>query len=412
MNYENPFRPGAGQRPPHLAGRQTETEDFGKLLRQTVILDNLLLTGLRGVGKTVLLEAFKPLAIREGWLWVSADLSESVSISKHNLAIRLLTDLSTVTSSLVTGTEEQMEIGFGGQAITIDKRLNYEALAALYEATPGLEADRLKTVLETVWSFLQPRKKRGIIFAYDEAQNLTDHAGQKQFPLSLLLDVFQSIQRKDIPFMLAFSGLPTLLANLVEARTYAERMFRVLFLHRLGPEESREAITKPTEGGPVQFSTESVATIEELSAGYPYFIQFICREVFDLFIQRLGEGKAPSVPVESITRRLDADFFAYRWARATDRQRQLLYAAATLESAGDEFTVQDLVKRTKQILAVPFKASHLNQMLKALGERSLVYKNRHGKYSFAVPLLDTFILRQEPPDGLQERSGRLFGLPA
>lgn len=402
--YENPFRPGAGHKPPYLAGRLVEADEFARLLEQQTILENLLLTGLRGVGKTVLLESFKPVAIKEDWLWVGTDLEEAVSISERNLAVRLLTDLSTVTSSLVTGTEEQTEIGFGGGPVTVNKMLNYQALEAIYKETPGLESDRLKSVLETVWALVQPRGKRGIIFAYDEAQNLADNADRDQFPLSLLLDVFQSIQRKNIPFMLALTGLPTLVANLVDARTFSERMFRVLFLQKLSDKESREAIVEPTKAknSPVQFSDVSVRTIVQLSAGYPYFIQFICREVFDLFIQQLGEGTRPSVPVAEITQKLDSDFFAGRWAKATDRQRELLYSAATLESADSEFTVQDLVKRTRQVLKNSFKSSHANQMLKTLCEKSLVYKNRHGKYSFAVPLLHEFILRQEPPEGADQ----------
>lgn len=397
---ENPFRPGAGHMPPYLAGRVHEMDEFRRLLKQGTVFENLVLTGLRGVGKTVLLESFKPMAIQEGWLWVGTDLSESASLSEASIVTRLLADLATVTSTIITGTSEQYELGFGGRPLTISKMLNYDALLAIYKDTPGLEADRLKAVLETVWALLEPRSKRGIIFAYDEAQNLTDHAQENAFPLSLLLDVFQAVQRKNVPFMLAFAGLPTLLANLVEARTYSERMFHVLFLQRLSVPESRKAITEPTKKGPVHFDPPSVETIVNLSAGYPYFIQFICREVFDLWMQQVDAGQSPDVPVEEITRKLDSDFFAGRWAKATDRQRQLLWAAATLETADSEFTVQELVERTKHLLKVPFKPSHANQMLKALSEKSLIYKNRHGKYSFAVPLLHEFILRQELPEGV------------
>src|SRR2546423_10279452 len=95
--FPNPFRPGAGHRPPYLAGRREETDEFQRLLKQDVILENLVLTGLRGVGKTVLLEEFKPRAIKEGWLWVGTDLSEAASLSDERIAVRLLTDLSVVT---------------------------------------------------------------------------------------------------------------------------------------------------------------------------------------------------------------------------------------------------------------------------------------------------------------------------
>src|SRR6266576_2764693 len=86
--FQNPFRPGAGHMPPYLAGRQKEKEEFLRLLEQNAIFENLVLTGLRGVGKTVLLDTFKPLAIQTGWLWVGTDLSESASISEARISIR------------------------------------------------------------------------------------------------------------------------------------------------------------------------------------------------------------------------------------------------------------------------------------------------------------------------------------
>src|SRR5262245_41952682 len=98
--YPNPFRPGAGHPPPYLAGREEEKSIFQKMLDQTVVLENLVLTGLRGVGKTVLFDTFKPLAQAKGWLWVGTDLSESSSISEEAIATRLLADVATATSSL------------------------------------------------------------------------------------------------------------------------------------------------------------------------------------------------------------------------------------------------------------------------------------------------------------------------
>ena len=394
--FKNPFRPGAGHMPPYLAGRDNETREFLRLLSQDMILENLILTGLRGVGKTVLFDYFKPLAISKGWLWVGTDLSEASSISEENIAIRLLTDLSVVTSSVVIATRKLQQMGFRGETALIQDTLNFQTLVQIYQQTPGLSADKLKRVLEIVWECLAQNKPRGIIFAYDEAQNLSDHAGKDQYPLSLLLDVFQSIQKKHVPFMLALSGLPTLFPKLVEARTFSERMFHVIFLDRLGDRDSRDAILKPINDTncPVKFNSESVNTIVKVSGGYPYFIQFICREVYDVFIQKVNAGERPTVPIEEINRKLDSDFFAGRWARATDRQRELLGVIARLESADEEFTVQEIVERSKLELPKPFGSSHVNQMLVSLTEAGLVYKNRHGKYSFAVPLLGQFILRQ------------------
>ena len=88
--FKNPFRPGAGQMPPYLAGRDGETREFHRFLAQDTILENMVLTGLRGVGKTVLLETFKPIAMKGDWLWVGADLSESTSVSEETIARRIL----------------------------------------------------------------------------------------------------------------------------------------------------------------------------------------------------------------------------------------------------------------------------------------------------------------------------------
>lgn len=391
--FENPFRPGAGHMPPHLAGREKERAEFERLLSQRPILENLVLTGLRGVGKTVLLDTFKPMAIREGWLWVGTDLSEAASVSEEALATRLLTDLSVVSSSMVVA--QTQAFGFTGEQG--DLTLSYEVLVSIYRNTPGLVADKVKAVLELVAEAGRGQEKRGVIFAYDEAQNLADSSGKNEFPLSLLLDVFQSLQKKDIPFMLVLTGLPTLFPKLVEARTFAERMFRVVTLDKLDREQSREAITKPVADAncPVKFTPESVETVCDETGGYPYFIQFICREVYDAFIQQIEkDGQPDLVPLDAITRKLDSDFFAGRWARATDRQRDLLWAIAHLDRNNDEFTVQEVVAKSGEVLAKPFSSSHVNQMLATLGEAGLIYKNRWGRYSFAVPLFDRFILRQ------------------
>ena len=405
--FTNPFRPGAGHPPPYLAGRQAERGEFLRLLRQRTILENLVLTGLRGTGKTVLLDSLKPLAIRSGWAWVGTDVSESTSIDDRSMVVRLCTDLAPLTADLVVATEDVRRAGFAAGAERIEHTLGYDALVEHYGRTPGLSLDKIKAVLETAWSALsRDRNVRGVVFAYDEAQNLTDRAARDQHPLSLLLDAFQSLQRKGLPLMLILTGLPTLFPKLVEARTFAERMFRVVFLSSLNRVESEQAIRRPIADAdcPVRLHDRSVERIIAMSGGYPYFIQFICREVYDAFMQRVDRGRESAVPVAEIERKLDTDFFAGRWARATDRQRDLLFVIARLDNCDEEFTVQEVVEESGGGAERPFGSSHVNQMLAALAAQGLVYKNRHGRYSFAVPLLGRFIRRQAPE--AQERTAR------
>lgn len=397
----NPFRPGAGHRPPYLAGRKHETDEFDRLLGQSIVLENLVLTGLLGVGKTVLLDEFKPTAIAAGWLWVGTDLTEAASLSDERIALWLLTDLSVVATSFVIDADDvPAGIGFRAGRQKVERRLDYATLVEVYEDTPGLVSDKLKAVLELVWAVVRGHA-RGIIFAYDEAQNLSDHAGAGEFPLSLMLDVFQSIQRRDIPFMLVLVGLPTLFPKLVEAREFAERMFRVVTLDRLNVTDSRDAITRPIReaGTPVALGNKTVMLIVRETGGYPYFIQFFCREAFDLLLQQLARGRRPrNVPIDAISKKLDSDFFAGRWARITDRQRDLLCVIASL-NGDNEFGVQELVQKARELKAVKtivkaFTASHVVQMLSALAKEGLVYKNRHGRYSLAIPLFNRFIRRQ------------------
>ena len=120
--FQNPFRPGAGHPPPYLAGRDDEKKEFLKFLEQRTVMTNVVLTGLRGVGKTVLLETFKPIAVAKGWLWAGTDLSESATVSEDNIAIRLLADLSPLVASLKVSEAEVKKdriCSYGGEGCNL-----------------------------------------------------------------------------------------------------------------------------------------------------------------------------------------------------------------------------------------------------------------------------------------------------
>lgn len=383
---KNPFRAGAGHQPPYLAGRENEKQVFTKLLNQDVITDNLVLTGLRGVGKTVLTESFKPIASENNWLWVGTDLSESSSINEENIAIRLIADLSIYTSQITINTQVVKSIGFIADDKQLSQSLSYEMLLKIYQNTAGLIADKLKVVMLLVWSVIKDSKK-GIIFAYDEAQNLSDHKQNNQFPLSLLLDVFQSLQRQGVMFLLVLTGLPTLFTKLVDARTYAERMFYVMQLDRLSDDEVKQAVVNPIKG--IELHDDVLNEIVKISGGYPYFVQFICKEVFDSYVIGLNQSVINRIDSQAIIMKLDTAFFAGRWGKITDRQKDLLFVIAHFDT--DEFTVSQIVNHD---LGKNFSSSHVNQLLNTLIETGLVYKNRYANYSLAVPLLSQFIIRQ------------------
>ena len=396
---DNPYRPGAAHVPPYLAGRDSERREFSRLLRQPPILENLVLTGIRGIGKTVLMrDALRKSAVENDWLWVTSDISEAVSVSENHLAQRLLTDLNTFSGDWEYAVDERHPIGFANTAERRTIRFDYRTMMTLFEHEPGLTSDKIKRVLLEAWKLIQKNMpdKKGIVFAWDEAQNLTDRSADKQYPLGVLLDVFSSLQSQGVPFMLLLAGLPTLFPNLVESRTYSERMFRVMTLHNLGLEDTRKAIAKPLAEEPLEiriFFDDFNDEIYGLTKGYPYFIQFWCRELYDYLDERSIVDEQDAHIIERITHKLDMDFFESRWARLTDRQRDLLTVIALLENSSTEFTVQDIVEKSKST-GRAFSGSHANQMLTALFNKGMVIKNRHGRYILAVPLLDEYIRRQ------------------
>ncbi len=163
--FDNPYRPSAGHPPPHLAGRDKQQAEFDQLLKQDRILTNLVLT-----------------------------------VNETTLALRIIADLAVVTAATPFDVKGQKKpMGFNAPlqlTLGATQGLSYDDLLRRYDQTPGLVSDKIKSVLEFVWGGLKDQGQR-VIFSYDEAQNLADHAEKDQYPLSVLLDVFQSIQRKE-----------------------------------------------------------------------------------------------------------------------------------------------------------------------------------------------------------------------
>lgn len=185
----NPFRPGNGQKPVYMAGRDKEQRQFESTVRDVTVAQNLIVTGLRGVGKTVLLEELKPIAQRNGWLWTGNDLSESASLTEDRIARRIVVDLSTLIGPMFVQRKTVRKPGFTATGEVTETQVGFDDFWNLYERTPGLVDDKLKAVLSEARRLLEQSDVRGVIFAYDEAQNLSDHAAVKEYPLSILLDV-------------------------------------------------------------------------------------------------------------------------------------------------------------------------------------------------------------------------------
>ena len=399
MPQKNPFRPGAGQAPMYLAGRENEAKKFEKLLDQNPVLKNIILIGLRGVGKTALLKNLKSKADKKRWLWSGNDFDESINLSEEKICKRLVADLAVLLQPLSTRIEKKYAIGFLTKPQKKKVSISFNDLWNIFEVTPGLNGDKIKAVLRNVRNILVGTEIKGIVFAYDEAHSLSGHTKSEEFPLSLLLDTFASLQQDnhEIQILLVMTGLPILLPQLNETRTFSERMFDIFRLEQLSDKDSEQAIKKPMElaKSKITFSQEVVNSIVKMSGGYPYFIQYICKETFDSWISQIGSGIASHINEADILEKLDQGFFAARWESATDRQQEFMSVIAKLDTNDGEFTTHQVVEGSKKYLAKGFSASHATQMLGHLFKEGLVYRKKHGKYCFAVPFMSEFIKRQE-----------------
>lgn len=387
---ENPYRPGAGHLPPLLGGRARELETFRRLLRQRSIVENVVITGLRGFGKTVLLETMHKLAKTEGWLWVGNDLSESAALSEERLAMRLLTDIA---SALTQHAAMQPPPLFPTEPAEAAPS-TFEALKLAYEQAPGLPSDRLRAVLMRLSTLVARLKLEGIIFAYDEAQCLCDHAERHEFPMSMLIETVSTLQKQDsvTPCLLLLAGLPQLFTSLTETRTYTERMFQVMTLDRLTRAETFEAVNTPISAlsPPLHVTKDLVEKAVDLSGGYPYLIQFFGRELVHQLLNNGGVLQADAFPSADAMSRLDNSLFGARWNKTSERQREFLWLVANRPSPARDFSAQEIADISKGVLTNP----QATQILQSLCERGLVYRVRHGRYAFTVPLSEQMITRR------------------
>lgn len=395
---ENPYRPGAGHMPPFLAGRTREQGHFRQILRQNFTNENILITGLRGMGKTVLLAQLRMMAEQDGWIWIGNDLSESSCLNEERLATRILTDISKCLGQFLASRADDLR-GDHSPANDFAKdptEYTFQVLRSVYDRTPGLPSDRLREVFLRLGSLLNKAKARGIIFAYDEAQCLSDHADRNEFPMSVLIETISVLQRSDekARFLLVLCGLPQVYDALTETRTYTERMFNVISLERLSRDETYTALVAPLQKLVPQWAVykELINKAVDLTRGYPYLVQFFGKELFDQLLDGIDFDPA-NFPSPSVLERLDSGLFAARWNKTTDKQREVLrlIASRAAESPID-FSAQEISELSQG--QGDLTNTQAGQTLLALCERGLLYRTRHGRYAFTVPMSEMMIIRR------------------
>lgn len=402
----NPYQPGVGTTPPYLADREEQLQRFDGYLRDFPDKRrNVRLSGLRGVGKTVLLKEYRAAARERDWVVIRRDLTARLC-QEEDFAIAIADDLDTAIRAF--------------SATAKLKALLTSARAAVGEITIGLPGgasvsvgagsstgssileDRLAKALIRVGQ-LAAKAGRGVAFLYDEAHTLHDQPRQRQYPLSALLGAFVQAQDEDeplLPVMLVVSGLPPLVQNLQAARSHTERLFRVEELgnlaltptHRGEPSPAALALIKPAADTGIRFDRASAEQVAADVDGYPYFIQKYGEALWDAADAANLNAVDAKLYASTRTRvqdALDAEFFENRYLDAPRADQLTLRVAAAL--GGERFEIATLAAQFTSRNANAIQQS-VNRLLKS----NHIYRVTQGVYAYTAPLFGDFVRRKYP----------------
>ncbi len=382
----NPFRPGAGVRPPELVGRQNEIDLVDLMVAKNRARRNdggLITYGLRGVGKTVLLNELHRNADRAGWVTVQFEArpgSAGKLVSRQSLArgvamagrrmARFRTAVAEVRAAVSTVSSFTLTVA--------GVSLNLGVEPSDHRANSGLMEVDLEEVVADLALPLQKNQSALAIFV-DEMQDLD------QDLLTALLAVQHKAAQSDWPFFVIGAGLPTLRRTLAEARSYSERFA----LHEVGAltrASAKEAVVRPAGQLGVAFAEDAVDAIVDEAQGYPFFLQTYGKAVWDLTPDRHIDLEVARAGIAEGNADLDQRFFPARWDRTTAAERQ--YLRAIVDVGG---SVASTSAVAEHIGVIP---SALSPARQSLIEKGIIYAERRGYVGFTVPNMDRFIVRQ------------------
>jgi hypothetical protein len=386
---KNPFSPGAGSPPPELVGRDPILEQARILLgrvKQKKAEKSMLLTGLRGVGKTVLLNEIKRMADSDGYRTISIEAHEGKALGSLIAPYlrSLLYDLDRMA-----GTGDKVKRGLavlrsfiGALKFTVGEiSIGLDIDPERGSADSGdLEID-LPNLFVAIGEAAEDRNSAVAIFI-DEIQ----YFSHKE--LGALIMAMHKIQQRQLPLVLLGAGLPILPGLAGESKSYAERLFSFPNIGALTQEDTAKALQEPAQEAGVAFETKALEEVYHLTKGYPYFLQewgyvaWNLATTSPITLQVVRDAREKVIP------RLDENFFRVRFDRLTPTEKNFLRAIAELGPGAH---------RTGDIAEIlKVKVTSLGPVRAKLINKGMIYSPAHGDMDFTVPLFDEFMIRAIP----------------
>lgn len=386
---KNPFSPGAGSPPPELAGRAPLLEQARILLGRVLIgkpEKSLMLTGLRGVGKTVLLNEVRRMAREAGYRTVLVEAHEDKALGPL------------IAAPLKTVFFELDRMAHAGDRVKRGLRVLRSFLGGLKvkmgELEIGLDIDPetgaadsgdieidLPNLFEALGEAAK-EKKSAVAILIDEIQYLS----QKE--LGAVIMAMHRMQQRQLPVVLLGAGLPVLPALAGESKSYAERLFAFPDVGALSETDSNMAISEPALAEGVKLSDAALAETYRLTKGYPYFIQEWGYQMWNLAEVSPIELEVVQSAAESVIRRLDQNFFRVRFDRLTPGEKNFLRAMAELGSGA--------IRSGDIASCLGVKVNSIGPVRSKLIKKGMIYSPAYGDIAFTVPLFDEFMKRAMP----------------
>lgn len=386
---ENPFSPGAGSPPPELAGRSQIIEDVSIALhriRNGLSAKSVLMVGLRGVGKTVLLNRLKNDAESEGLICAQFEASEG-----QNLPAMIIPHLRSALLKLdrVAGATEVVKRAAKALGSFIGSaKIKYDDIEFGFDLgkeegvadTGDLDYD-LTELLEIIGVAAQS-KNTAIILFIDELQ----YVPEKE--LAALISALHACSQKQLPVTLVGAGLPQLVGNVGKAKSYAERLFNFPVIGALNADAAANALQRPVQAHNVSFSANAVTEIFRQTQGYPYFLQEWGSNCWSI-------ANASPINIDDVVlatkiaiTQLDASFFRVRFDRCTPMEKNYMRAMAEVNSP---------TPRSGDIAAIMQKeVNQLGPIRQSLIKKGMIYSPAHGDTAFTVPLFADYMRRTLP----------------
>ena len=386
---KNPFSPGAGSPPPELAGRDGILEQAHVLLGRVRLKrpeKSILMTGLRGVGKTVLLNEIERMAIADGYRTILVEAHED-----KPLALLLVPHLRRILFDLdrIAGAGDKARRGLavlksfiGGIKISVgDMEFGLDTDPEKGAADSGdLEID-LPNLFIAVAEAAEERYT-SVAILIDEIQYLNTSE------LSALIMAMHKMQQRQLPLVLVGAGLPILPGLAGDSKSYAERLFSFPDIGPLTEPEAAKALKDPVTAAGEVFDDAAITEIYRLTQGYPYFLQEWGYQSWNHAASSPITLRIIQEATPLVASRLDENFFRVRFNRLTPREKTYLRAMAEL--GGGPYRTADIA----DFLGV--KITTLGPVRASLIKKGMIYSPSHGDMAFTVPLFDQFMLRVIP----------------